>query len=175
MKKRLLKRVGCIIGVILIWNHLPYYYSNEKSADYITKNVAPTSKCMCAWYVIKGMWHGGCPIGLAPAYAYNKILPQMGFEEVPVNNYTPQKGDISVLPRNEGSHFGHIAVYNGEKWVSDFNQLSIYPGKKYRANGNYQIFRATDGWHWKHVWTSPLDWCRWIKSTIKGQKIIKFK
>ena len=174
MKKKLLKVIGCIIVVIFIWNHLPYYYYNDKVADYITKNAAPKSRTMCAGYVIIAMWHGGCPIGLIPAYAYNKTLPQIGFEEIPLKGYKPKKGDISVVPSNSKHPFGHIAVYNGKQWVSDFKQHHILPSRAYKANGKYQIFRATDGWHWKHVWTTPVDWYGWIKATIKGGGKIKF-
>ena len=174
MKKRLLKIIGCIILVILIWNHLPYYYSNARTADYITKNAELDSRIMCAGYVIRAMWHGGCPIGLLPAYAYNKTLPQMGFEEISIKGYKPMKGDISVLPTNRHTPFGHIAVYNGEQWASDFKQKSIYPSGAYRTVGKYQIFRASDGWHWKHVWTTPVDWYGWIKSAIKGGNKIKY-
>jgi hypothetical protein len=173
-KKKLLKVISSIIVVIFIWNHLPYYYNNDKVADYITKNAAPKSRTMGAGYVIKAMWHGGCPIGLIPAYAYNKTLPQMGFEEIPLKGYKPKKGDISVVPSNSKHPFGHIAVYNGKQWVSDFKQHHILPSRAYKANGKYQIFRATDGWHWKHVWTTPVDWYGWIKATIKGGGKIKF-
>ena len=169
-KKKLIKVICSIIGVILIWNHLPYYYNNEKTADYATNNVASKSRTMCAGYVIKAMWHGGCPIGLVPAYAYNKILPQMGFEEISLNEYKPMKGDISVVPSNSVHPYGHIAVYNGKQWVSDFKQKHLLPSKAYKANGKYQIFRATDGWHWKHVWTTPVDWFGWIESVIKWGK-----
>ena len=83
-------------------------------------------------------------------------------------------GDISVLPQNEKSHFGHIAVWNGKLWVSDFRQNSIYPGSAYRKNGGIKVFRAKDGWHWKHVWTSPVDWYSWIESFERGYDKIKF-
>ena len=173
MKKKVLITITCLICAILFWNHLPYYYSNDRTTDYITKNVAPKSRTMCAGYVIRAMWRGGCPIGLLPAYAYNKTLPQMGFKEISVKCYKPMKGDISVLPSNKHSPFGHIAVYNGNKWISDFEQLSIFPGKAYREVGKYQIFRATDGWHWKHVWTTPVDWYGWVQAAIKGRNSIR--
>ena len=92
----------------------------DHSVTHMTYHTAPHSRSMCAWYVIKAMWHGGCPIGLVPAYAYDKTLPQMGFEEIPSKGYVPQKGDITVLPQNEESSFGHIAIYNGSIWVSDY-------------------------------------------------------
>jgi hypothetical protein len=98
----------------------------------------------------------------------------MGFEEISIKGYKPMKGDISVLPTNRHTPFRHIAVYNGEQWVSDFKQKSIYPSGAYRTVGKYQIFRASDGWHWKHVWTTPVDWYGWIKSAIKGGNKIKY-
>ena len=170
MKKKIAIITICIIGTILFWNHLPYYYSNNKAVDFITNHAETKSRCCCAGYVMRGMLHGGCPIGLLPAYAYSKTLPQMGFEEISVKGYEPVKGDISVVPANISHPFGHIAVYNGEQWVSDFKQNHILPSKAYKANGKYQIFRSTDGWHWKHVWTTPVDWYGWIESVVKWSK-----
>lgn len=173
MKKKT-KGIIIAIAAILIWNHLPYRYSNEKTVTYATSHAAKKSRSMCAWYVTKSMWHGGCPIGLIPAYAYEKTLPQMGFKEISSEGYKPIKGDICVLPQNKISHFGHIAIYNGEKWVSDFKHKSPYPNSTYEENGHEKIFRASDGWHWKHVWTSPTDWYGWIESLVLGFNKIKF-
>lgn len=174
-KKKRWKIMLVAVGLLIVWNHIPYYYSNEKAVAYITSHAGEKSKCCCAGYVMRGLWHGGCPVSLLvlPAYGYAKTLPQMGFKEVPKEGYTPQKGDISVLPNNDKHVFGHIAVYNGTQWVSDFKQNSMLCSKTYRAIGKYQIFRATDGWHWKHVWTTPVDWYGWIEAAIKGWKQIK--
>ena len=176
IKKKLIITIACILGAILIWNHLPYYYSNDRTVDYVTNHAEQHSRRMCAGYVVLAMLYGGCPVDpiVLPAYAYNKILPQMGFDEVSVKGYRPMKGDISVLPRNSKHPFGHIAVYNGKQWVSDFKQNQMLPSTAYRANGKYQIFRATDGWHWKHVWTSPLDWYEWAKVGTHNWNKIKF-
>jgi len=168
------KAIIIILGIILLWNHLPYHYNNDKAVAYALNHHLQKSRSMCAWYVIKAMWRGGCPIGLVPAYAYEKTLPQMGFREISRQNYSPQKGDISVLPQNRKSHFGHIAIYDGRQWVSDFKQRSIMPGSAYRQKGEYRIFRISDGWHWKHVWTSPVDWYYWVESLVKGFHKIKF-
>ncbi len=175
MKRKLLKVMLAAVGLLIVWNHIPYYYNNEKTVDYITNHAGTKSKCCCAGYVMRGLWHGGCPVSLAvlPAYGYAKTLPQMGFEEIPKEGYIPRKGDISVLPKNSNHVFGHIAVYNGTQWVSDFKQNSMLCSKTYRAIGEYQIFRATDGWHWKHVWTTPVDWYGWVEAAIKGWKQIK--
>ena len=173
-RKKLTIILVSIVAATLIWNHLPYYYSNNKAVDFITNHAEKKSRCSCAGYVMRGMWYGGCPIGLLPAYAYSKTLPQMGFNEISVNGYKPMKGVISVVPSNKKHPFGHISVYNGKQWVSDFTQGGeILPSKAYKANGKYQIFRATDGWHWKHVWTTPVDWCGWVQATIQGWRNIK--
>ena len=170
-KKKTFIVICCCIGVILMWNHLPYYYINDSVTTYAINNAEVKSRTMCAGYVIKAMWHGGCPIGLVPAYAYNKVLPQMGFEEITEDVYKPMKGDISVVPSNTTHPFGHIAIYNGKQWISDFKQGDqILPSKAFRASGKYQIFRAADGWHWKHVWTTPVDWYGWIESVVKWCK-----
>ncbi len=169
-RKILLKIIIVVVAVVLIWNHLPYYYSNDRAVEYITNHAEPKSTKMCALYVMLGMWYGGCPVSCValPAYAYEKILPQEGFQEISMNGYVPKKGDISVLPRNSKHVYGHIAVYNGKQWVSDFKQHSLFPSKAYIANGKCKIFRISDGWHWKHVWTSPVDWYDWIRTGTKG-------
>ena len=105
--KKIKKVLVVFVGCVLAWSNLPYYYNNEKAAAYASCHVAKSSRSMCAWYVIKAMWRGGCPIGLIPAYAYDKTLPQMGFKEISLDGYQPEIGDISVLPKNEMSHFGH--------------------------------------------------------------------
>lgn len=163
-----MKAIIVWIGITLLWNHLPYYYDPEGAADYAANHHATKSHSMCAGYVMRAMILGGkCPMGLLPAYAYAETLPQMGFKEV--KNGTPKIGDISVLPQNNKSAFGHIAIYTDKGWVSDFVQYDdIYPGGAYRANGKYKIFRAEKGWHWKHVWTHPGQWWGWIKSVAKG-------
>lgn len=173
MKKKVIKVFFWVVAFCVIWSHLPYYYKNDRAADFITVHAEPKSKCSCAGYVMRAMWHGGCPIGLLPAYGYSRILPQMGFREMKAENYIPQKGDISVLPQNDRHVFGHIAVWNGNQWVSDFKQKDLYPSQRYKAVGNARICRNKDGWHWKHVWTSPMDWYGWVEAAVKGWKHIK--
>ncbi len=62
----------------------------------------------------------------------------MGFEEIPSKGYKPKKGDISVLPQNEVSSFGHIAIYGGKQWVSDYEQKYFYPNPYYKKKGQEQ-------------------------------------
>lgn len=168
-----------LIGVIFLFLCFiggPYKYNNEKVVTYIKEHKSNKSRCMCAWYSMKAIRHGGCHYCyIYPGYAYNKILPQLGFIEVSLkNNYIPQKGDISVLPKNSKSCFGHIAIYDGSHWVSDFEQKDIFPGKKYKESGKYQIFRIEDGWHFALLSLNINDIFEYIQSLIIGYKRINW-
>lgn len=54
----------------------------------------------------------------------------MGFQEISTKDYRPRKGDVSVIPQNEKHVFGHITIYNGKQWVSDFTQNTPVRDKK---------------------------------------------
>lgn len=46
MKRRKVLKVALVILTIgLIWNHLPYYYCNDKAVDYISRHAGTKSKC----------------------------------------------------------------------------------------------------------------------------------
>ena len=63
----------------------------------------------------------------------------MGFEEIPSKGYKPKKGDISVLPQNEVSSFGHIAisvVNNGCRTTSKRISIQIPITRKRYKNNN---------------------------------------
>ncbi len=47
------------------------------------------------------------------------------------SSYVPQIGDAVVIQGTSGSYSGHVAMWNGKQWVSDYRQsggLRIYPG-----------------------------------------------
>lgn len=81
---------------------------------------------------------------------YDTFLPKLGFNSIPLADYKPVKGDIIVIkpPQNQSGHeHGHIAMYNGQKWISDFTQRDMYGGLIYRKNGTeYYLFRRPSGW-----------------------------
>ena len=95
-------------------------------------------------YVRVAIEAGGITVGhegnRGSAYMYKDILPDLGFKEVATTNYTPKKGDIAVFPAISGHKHGHIAMYNGSQWVSDFKQNSFFVASGYEKS-NYKIFR----------------------------------
>ena len=115
-----------------------YHYDKKKAAMYIRTHHLEKSHTCCAWYVMRAMQSGGCPIGILPAWAYKYVLPIYGFEEVPKESYKPELGDIVVFKAVKNHQWGHIAMYDGNNWISDFKQRSMYV---YSKHNGYNIFR----------------------------------
>ena len=72
-------------------------------------------------------------------------MPLVQFEEIPKKGYIPKKGDVVVFDRPAGRDWkkisqwwGHIAMYNGKQWISDFKQNDKNP---YRKNVPYRVYR----------------------------------
>ena len=88
---------------------------------------------------------GGIDTTGHPEYAkdYGDFLKKIGLHEVTRDGYSPQKGDIRVWQNYPGGHrAGHIHMYNGSQWVSDFFEPNNNgPGRDYRKYNNYKIYR----------------------------------
>ena len=90
------------------------------------------------------MQSGGCPMIILPAWAYRDALPFYGYHEVAsgmgnqMNGFHPQKGDVVVIENGKHSIWGHIAIFTGNCWISDFKQKTMSP---YRKPVPYKIFR----------------------------------
>lgn len=101
----------------------------------------------CAMYVRKALNAGGFNTTGNPYYAtdYGSFLGNRGWSVVSKNDYKPEKGDIIVIHSFIGKKrhpAGHIQMYNGKQWVSDFKQRTLMPGNDYRKySPNYVIFR----------------------------------
>jgi hypothetical protein len=98
----------------------------------------------CAKAIRKGLEAGGLDTKGRPTDAkdYGPFLVKHGAENVPDKNYTAQKGDIAVFEGNKQHPHGHIEVYDGKQWVSDFKQKNYSP---YRTNvPDSEIYRFGD-------------------------------
>lgn len=116
-----------------------YSYNIDKAVSFVEENALSRSHTCCAWFVMRAMNKGGCPIGILPAFGYSQVLPYYGFKEIS-KDAEFRKGDIVVFPAVKGHIYGHIAMYTGRQWVSDFKQKSFYPAKGYYGS-NYKVFR----------------------------------
>lgn len=119
------------------------------SIEYLNENAQPKSIGKCAGYVRKAIEAGGLSTNGRPvsAYMYADFLPKIGFEKITEitgkanqANWTSKNakpGDIAVM--EHGKH-GHICMYNGKNWVSDFIQNNMWV---YKGDGICKIFRIT--------------------------------
>ncbi|QYM90703.1 hypothetical protein FGI21_01905 [Dickeya zeae] len=114
----------------------------------------------CARAVVDAIQAGGTKIERAPAAKdLGSKLIAAGFTAVfsmprPSREYDRSKllpGDVVILEGfkqdikagiKKDHPFGHAAMYDGSKWISDFTQSGFYPGPDYRvALPGYTIYR----------------------------------
>ncbi len=135
-------------------------FDADKAAQYLDAHKEAKSKRRCAHYVVNAITNsagGGQPMRRA-AEAKNSgpNLEAAGFRVVASGpdpkgtgddrfpaGYTPQKGDVAVIqPYKGGNTAGHMTMFDGKNWVSDFQQRGMYSGPTYRAKGPpYRIYR----------------------------------
>ncbi|MBM1021652.1 MULTISPECIES: hypothetical protein [unclassified Enterobacter] len=126
-------------------------WDKNRSIGYVNSHAEPRSLGKCAGYVRRATEAGGVHIRIPPprignsasACDYGPSFVEVGFKVV----YTysgngsvdtaiipgQQAGDVVVIQPIDGHPHGHIAIFNGTNWVSDFVQLrGFYPGQLYR-------------------------------------------
>ena len=136
LNKKLLVIAIVITGYFMWCNIAPF--NVNMATRHLTENALSRSHNCCAWFVMRAMQSGGCPSIILPAWAYRYYLPTVGWKEISIDSYEPQKGDICVFPYKRHHIFGHIAMWNGEQWISDFKQKSIIVNSAY---SDYKVFR----------------------------------
>lgn len=98
------------------------------------------SRGLCAKYVRLALQAAGykfTPNASAYQYATRGTLARAGFTKIS-NNSKPQVGDVVVISRSRKHPHGHIAIYDGRNWVSDFRQRNKSP---YRESYSYTTWR----------------------------------
>jgi len=118
----------------------------EKAVQYLDDNAEEGSTSHCAKYVRLALKAGGVTLDPAPGLAkdYGPALLHEGFISVPWQDCTPVKGDVCVIqPYPRGNPAGHVQMFNGEIWVSDFaNRNGFWPGSAYKEHKPpYAIYR----------------------------------
>ena len=121
-------------------------YDINKATETLNEQAEPNSIGKCAKYVRQAIEAGGLSTIGRPVSAkdYKGFLPTLGFSQIATTNYT--KGDIAVFEAFQGAkkyhEHGHIQMYNGTQWVSDFKQNGFWAGPDYRTyEPAYTIFR----------------------------------
>lgn len=116
---------------------------------YATSNAHSSSSGKCAMYVRMAIEAGGLSTTGHPVAAsqYVNFLPTIGFQCIAQifgvqnqANWTSSNarpGDIAVMSHGT---YGHICIYSGNQWISDFFQTKMWP---YAGDGLCYIFRFT--------------------------------
>ena len=114
----------------------------DKAAEYATERAERRSVGMCALYVRKAIIAGGIPLYVGgDAWSYKYTLPILNFHQVG-KEIALEVGDIVVFQPIGGRKYGHIAIWNGNQWVSDFKQRNHIVHSDYLDDGcEYAIYR----------------------------------
>ncbi len=105
------------------------------------------SQSQCAFYVRVALKAGGVDLKDHPVSAdhYGSFLQQSGFALLRPNpdpRYNAKPGDIAVFGRLTDKGNGHIQIFDGRHWISDFRQSGFWPSHAYLEGGRgYKIYR----------------------------------
>ena len=126
----------------------------DKAVAHANREAERDSLGKCALYVRRALQYGGGLKNLETpisgfAKEYGPYLERVGFHKLsprPQPDYDAQKGDVVVIQNHPGGHeAGHIAIFNGSHWVSDFVQPqkeNLWPGPGYRREKpDYEVYR----------------------------------
>ena len=100
----------------------------------------------CGRYVVNAINAAGGHVNFADARNLGPNLLGGGFRDVggraeyDGGSYHPERGDVVVFDRVPGHKNGHTAIWNGSRWVSDFDQADLIVNDAYRG-GNFRVFR----------------------------------
>jgi hypothetical protein len=106
----------------------------------LRNNAKPHSIRRCAHYVRLALEAGGVNTSGHPAHAkdWGAVLLRNGYQKLSVSSlesYSAQPGDVAIIqPCVGGSISGHIQVWDGRRWISNFIQQDFWPGSGYRKS-----------------------------------------
>ena len=146
--KRLIKLMFMLLAGVFIISASGLLYlrhcewSPEAAARYATEHAEKKSVGMCALYVRNAIIAGGIPLYVGgDAWSYKYMLPILNFHQVGKKSER-DVGDIVVFQPIGGRKYGHIAIWNGKQWVSDFKQRNLIVHSDYlKAGCEYAIYR----------------------------------
>ncbi|GJD49976.1 hypothetical protein OPKNFCMD_2712 [Methylobacterium crusticola] len=118
----------------------------EKAVEHlVSSNTGSASRHHCLRAVRQAIEAGGVSLKTRVANAKDAgpSLVEVGFSVVSSAGYTPRKGDVAVIQNYQGgSVAGHICMYSGEAWISDFVQTDMWSGPGYRTSRPpFKIYR----------------------------------
>lgn len=115
----------------------------HKAIQHLRANAGIDSQERCAAHTREAIEAARIRLALTRhAKDYGPSLNGIGFHEV--SSVGPfQAGDVAVIQPVKGSMDGHMCMFDGSIWISDFKQFrGLYPGPRYRnEKPSYKIYR----------------------------------
>jgi hypothetical protein len=133
--------------------------SIENAVSHLQKEAKPKSQNECAKFVRQALNAGGFDVkptkhakdygsglekaGFKPVAAWDNASPDTLSADGYVTGYQPKAGDVVVIqPYKGGNSSGHMTMYDGKHWISDFKQRGMWPGPGYRKyRPSYTVYR----------------------------------
>jgi hypothetical protein len=121
--------------------------NKSQLSDWMDAHALSRSSHHCAMYCRMGMEAAGLNTGDRPqsgeAGDYGPFLLRHGAQTVPVDSYIPQVGDVVVFDKTAQHPSGHIEMFDGHQWVSDFMQRSFSPYRDAMSTPSFTIYRLS--------------------------------
>lgn len=156
-----------LLGVRPAWaetlpNNISKRQQLEDAADTLTSRAVTAPNGNCARAVRLALEAHGIKIGIpetreganaAHARDFGDKLKEAGFIAI-IHGKKPakepatetlKKGDVTVIQPTSKNKAGHMAMYNGQQWISDYKQPGFWPGNAYRSEKpDYVVYRLPE-------------------------------
>jgi hypothetical protein len=120
-------------------------FNKSELSDWMDAHALTRSSHHCAMYCRLGMEAAGLNTADRPqsgdAGDYGPFLLRHGAQTISPDSYIPQVGDVVVFDKTSQHPFGHIEMYDGHHWVSDFMQHNISPYRDANSAPPFTIYR----------------------------------
>lgn len=120
-------------------------WDKNAAVKHLNRHARATSAGLCAQFVRESVEAGGLRLQRhASAKDYHHSLLAAGFVAIqPQEAQQHQPGDIVIIDAIPGHPHGHMAMFDGTHWISDFRQrYGYYPGARYRQlRPAYTVYR----------------------------------
>lgn len=99
----------------------------------------------CAANVRRAMEAAGMSTADRPGDAgdYGPFLMRHGAQVIQPDSYEPRAGDIAVFDKTEDHPAGHIQIFDGRQWVSDFMQHGFSPYRDQETTPGVTVYRLS--------------------------------
>lgn len=115
--------------------------------DWLDEHAHLHSTHRCAAAVRQAMDAAGIPTEDRPASGdagdYGPFLLRHGAHAVDPASYEPRTGDIAVFDKTGDHPWGHVQVFDGHHWVSDFVQHGFSPYRDQASTPPVTVYRIS--------------------------------